>query len=301
MPLDRLRQRSLGRWGLVTALILCAACQTARAQGVTMGGGQEDEARQKAAAQEKASRYFSQGQALMEKGDVARAKSKFKAAIGLVGLDGVGQSAWNQLLAIHNQGMQELEHAQQLFKEEKYVEALDVANRARNMYANIFGGLKVPNSFPNVSRQAKALIAAMQKHPQAQAAIQEHAAKKRLKRIAALERKVRKDKTAYYDLYKAHMAVAKQYPDSPSGKASAAEAARLTSDKKIAKAIEAERDRRDIAAALSRVEDLEKTGRLREAEEELKALMSRFPGKSRTDLKAMSIKKRASKPAKKKG
>lgn len=292
--------RLIGRWAVVVALWVCATVTPVWAQRIGGGGDDgNDEARQKAAAQAKAGKYFAEGQALMDKGEVARAKSKFKAAIGLVGLEGVGQSAWSQLVAIHNQGMQELDRAQSLFKEEKYVEALDVAKRTMSIYANIFSGLKVPSNHPIVSRQAKSLIEAIERHPQAQIAIQEHGAQKRVKRIASLERRARKDSSLYYDLYKAHMALAKQFPDCPTGKASAAEAARLSADKKVGKAIRREQSRREIAAALGRIEEHEKAGRMGEAERELKSLMSRYPGKSRAELKEMSVRKPPKKPDKK--
>ena len=264
--------------------------QSALAQLPLPSGRPIDPAAKRRAQIRKAQKYFDDGQKLLNKRKIIRAKSKFKAAIEIAGLEGPGQAAFAALRGIHEEGMRELIRAKGMYDEKKFVESLALSKRIKSVYANLFGGLKIPQTFPNIARLATRLIRAIDKNPAAQIEIQEHEATKRLKRITRLEERVKKDPIKYYELYKAYRTIAKRYPDCPTGRDCAEQAIKLRSHKKKWKIIKRERRRRDIASALSSISTLEAGGLIDKAEKELAALMKKYPGKTRKQLEAMASK-----------
>jgi len=296
-----LRRRGRFLRGIVLLLVFCAPAEMVSAQRIGGGGGgrgpdwgetpdPNDPNRIAAAARKKAQKYFDDGLKLLAKGRIQRAKGKFKAVIGIVGAEGVGQAAFAELQGIHRRGMDELNRAQELYGEAKYREALDIAKKTKILYANIFGGIEGAPPRPKIALLATQLIKIIDKNPDAQIQIREYAAAKRAKRIPTLEKRAKKDPTRYYDLYKVHKAIAKRFPNCPTGMNSAEAVDKLRADKKIWKHIKREKKRRYIASILQSVEQLEKAGLTAEAAAEYKRLTKKFPGKSRQELRRMAAK-----------
>lgn len=255
--------------------------------GVRFGGSQT-EAQRSAAVQRQARTYYSAGQDLLAKGRIQAAKSKFKAVIELVGLEGVGQSALSRLRSIHKEGMARLAEARTLFQEGKYLDAIDLARETSVLYTNIFGGIQGIEQFPNVSRLARKLVAQFEVHPEAIVAIQEYEATKRMKKIDRFERQTKKDRLKYLDLYRALKKVVKHYPDCPTGQQCAKRLKEIKKDKKLFKLIRKEARRRFIAAALQRIEQYEQLGMSKEVAAQREKLRKKFPGKSFEELRRMA-------------
>ncbi|HRW52847.1 MAG TPA: hypothetical protein P5081_08160 [Phycisphaerae bacterium] len=252
------------------------------------GGDPTDPEAMRRAIEEKAQKYLQDGQKLLADGKVIQAKTKFKAAIGIIGLEGPGAAAFTALKGIHDEGMREVMRAKGLYDEGKFVEALDVAEKTKSIYANLFSGLELPQTFPNVSRLCKRIIKAIDKNPKAQMEIQEHEATKKLKRVLSLEKQVREKPHKYYDLYKAYRTIAKRFPDCPTGKDCAEQAIKLRNDARIWKAIRRERTRRDIASSLSTIHTLEVNGLTDDAAKERAKLLKKYPGKTIEELTEMA-------------
>lgn len=270
------------------ALLIAAFAHSVFALPPGFGDDPTDPAAQERAIQEKAQKYLVDGQKLLADGKIIQAKTKFKAAIGMVGLQGPGLAAFGALKGIHEEGMREVMRAKALYDEKKFIEALDVAKKTKSIYANLFSGLELPQTFPNISRLAKRIIKAIDKNPAAQEQIQEHEATKRLKRAISLEKQVKEKPVKYYDLYKTYRTIAKRYPDCPTGRDCAEQAIKLRNDKKIWKIILRERERRNIASALSTIHTLEANGLVDDARAELAKLQKKYPGKSREQLAEMA-------------
>ena len=251
-----------------------------------------DEARQEAGRQAKAQAYYNQGQQLLAEGKIVQAKTKFKAAIGVVGLQGTGSAAFAALQQIHGQGMAEIEKAIGLTKQEKYIEALEVARAARSIYANIFAGLNIQHNFPNIAHLARKIEEQLEKNPAAQAQIQEKEASSRLRRIKVLERKAKDDPARYYDLYKAYRSVARGFPDCATGRDCATQMEKLESDKKVWRMINDERKCRWIEDKLQSIEMLQKNGLDEKARARFKELTDRFGDRSAADFRRLVAEKR---------
>lgn len=288
------RSRHLpGLFSIFALLLLAAPAAVAMAQpgGIGIGGSDPmDEARAEAARMRRAQEYLTAGMELHREGKIVQAKTKLKAAIGLVGLNGPGQAAFQALRQIHEEGMRELERVRTLFNDRKFVEALELAEQTKSIYANLFSGLSIPVHLPNISTVAARMVESIEKNPAARAQIQEHEATKRLKRVKTLERLAGKDPTRYYDLYRAYRKIGKRYPDCPTGRDCMAQSDKLRSDTEIWPVILRERTRRKLASKLASIAMMEANGRTEEAAEQWRALQKRFPGKSRADLEAMAKK-----------
>jgi hypothetical protein len=259
--------------------------------GIGIGGGDPmDEARQEAARMRRAQEYYEAGLKLYNEGKVIQAKTKLKAAVGLVGANGSGGAALQALKQIHDDGMKELDRVRKFYEEKKFVEAMDLASQTKSIYANLLSGLNVPLDLPNISTIAARMIEALEKNPAARADIQEHEAANRLNRIKTLERLATDDPTRLYDLYKAYRKIAKRFPDCPTGRDCLTQSEKLRSDAEIWRAIKQERTRRKIASALANIQMLETNGRSADAVAEMEKLQSRFPGKSRKHLEKMAEK-----------
>ncbi|HWL93428.1 MAG TPA: hypothetical protein VNT79_07820, partial [Phycisphaerae bacterium] len=243
-----------------------------------------EDAAQEQKQQEKAQKYLAEGQELLGKGNIVRAKVKFKSAYELGGPGGAGDAAIAALLQIHERGRQELEAAQAALPQQEFLKALREARRIKTVYSNLFGGIEVAPEPVNLSRLAAKLIEEIESNPSAQPALQEEKAAPFAKRIERLEREREKDRSKYVDLFAACEKAAEKYPASPTGKAAAARLKQLKANKKIWRHIGRERDRRALAAALSNIAALEKHGRPAEAQKHLDRLLTRHPGQTRAAL-----------------
>lgn len=289
---------------LVLAVILFlsaslnAIAQPGRGGGINPpGGGRHgddptDEGVKNAKVNDKAQKLLAEGDRLLGKGDIIRAKSKYRSVIELVGLEGPGQSAFGALENLHQQGMQELERAKGLFEEKNYIEARDASVMVQRQYANLFGGINVGENRPNLAQLAKSLITRIERDPGAKAALQEVKARPMAKKIARYDKQVEKDPTRLYDIYETCAKAAKKYPDCETGKSCAARAKKLKADKKSWKVICEERERRDIRKQLQEIETHEKAGRTAEAKKLLDRLLIKYPGRSREELEKMANTKR---------
>lgn len=293
-----LHLRRLCRWGAVLAVLICALPNNLQAQrrrgrppiDLPLAPDPTDPERQIAAAHRKATRYFEEGRRLIEKNKIKQAKKKFKAVIGLVGLEGVGQSAFNELMGIHQQGMEALKRVQTLYKDEKYRDALKLAKETRALYANLWVGVEAASGAPNIARRAVKFIELIESNPAAQIEIQEYEASRRFKKISRLEKRAKKDPAGYLDLYKALKSISSRFPDCPTGKQCSRQLAKLKADKKTWKLIRREKERRYIASVLAGVEQFEKAGLMAKASEEYRKLTKKYPGKSRKEFKKMAEK-----------
>ena len=279
----------------MSVLALCALSNHLYAQtGIPpirpRGADPNDPAQVDAAKQRKANRYLLEGRKLLDKNKIKQAKAKFKAVIGLVGLEGAGQSAFNGLMVIHQRGMESLGQARNLYQDGKYRDALKLAKECRVLYSNIWVGVEAASGAPNVSRRAVKLINRIETDPKARIAFQEYEASKRSKKIPRLEKQARKDSTRYLDLYKALKSISKRFPDCPTGKQCAEQLAELKADKKTWNLIKREERRRYIASALDDIKQFEKAGLRKEAEAVYRKLTKKYPGKSRKELQKMAKK-----------
>jgi hypothetical protein len=105
------------------------------------------------------------------------------------------------------------------------------------------------------------------------------------KRLASLENRAARDERAYLDLLKALQSVARQYPDSNTGKRCTERMKELRSDPKIAEIIDRETERRFIAAALQLADQYEKNGHADKAQAELDMLRQKYPHTSLKELR----------------
>jgi|GEM_PF-2071342 len=287
----------------VFLLLLAAAAYlgfstVARAQPLPPSDDPQEAARKEAARQARAAQYFAEGQKLFAENKIVRAKTKFKAAIGMVGLEGVGQSAFNALTQIHSQGMGEIEKAIELAKQQKYVEAMELARATRSIYANLFAGLNIQHNYPNISHLARDIEEKLEKNPAAQAQIQEKEASSRLRRIRVLERVVTEDPARYYDLYKAYRRIAKSFPNCPTGRDCASQSESLRSDKDIWRMINDERKCRWIEDKLQTISMCEANGLTDKARETYEELTKRFGKRTPEEFRQLVAEKRP-KPEKK--
>lgn len=256
--------------------------------GRPRGDDPTDEGASRARLNEKAQKLLSEGELFLAKGDIRRAKLRFRSVIELVGLEGAGQGAYGALQQLHQRGQQELEAAQTAFKEGRHLEALQAARSVKNNYANLFGGIQGVPQLPNLATLAARLITKIEADPGAKAALQEDKARPMARRIERLEKAGRKDRSKLLDLYDACAKLARKYPDSPSGRKARDRAQSLKADRKTWKLIGRERDRRDLVERLRAIDEHEKAGRLAEATKELDKLRVKYPGKSREDLVRLS-------------
>ncbi|MFH1418800.1 MAG: hypothetical protein ABII12_11020 [Planctomycetota bacterium] len=247
-----------------------------------------DPAGQAQAAQQKAQKYYDQGIQLIEKGRIRRAKAKFKAVIGLVGQQGVGQAALGQLMQIHAEGMSQLAEARRSYEIGEYRKALDVAKKTKSRYANILGGIDGADDRPNIAKLAVELIKKIENDPKAIEAIQEFEAAKRFARVARLEKATEKDPAKWLDLFKLLDRIALRYPECPTGDACAKRVQAIKGDKPLYRAIKLEQQRRFIASALQLAEQYERDGRKDLADAQYDKLKKRFPGKSKKELRRMA-------------
>lgn len=282
--------RPLHAWSVALAAMIAASlvfAPAALAQPVRGGGPKEDptdERVQKEKRQAQAQKHFDEGQRLLAKGDILRAKTKFKSAFELAGQEGVGPAAISALMQIHSQGMRELEAAKSAYDEGAYLLAIREARRIKHVYANLFGGVPGASGAANLSRMAADLIARIENNPDAEPALEEEKAEPLAKKIERLEKQCPKDRSLYYDLYQTSQKAARKYPRSPTGQTAAKRIKELKADKEIWPLIGMEKERRELASALSRIEALEKTGEKDEAKKALEKLLIRHPGKTRADL-----------------
>jgi len=292
------------RWGLVLLGLVFALPTLADAQprrdrprtrpklpgGRPSGKDPTDPKNQDAATRKKAATYFQKGQALLAKGQFARAATQFKAVIELVGLNGQGNAAMSQLQSIHRRGMDEIKKALGLYQEGKYRESLALAKQTKVLYANIFGGLNVVVDAPSIPRLAKQLIHKIDHDPTAQRAIQEFEAAKRAKKIPRMERRAKKDSTHYLDLYKALKTISTRFPKCDTGARCKARLVALRKDGPIWRHITREKERRFISSALQKIDQYQKSGLTKEANAEVKKLRELYSGKSLAKLRKMAAK-----------
>jgi len=266
--------------------------------GSGFGDPSEPAAANAAARHRKAERYYDAGVRLREKGQLQSAKGKFKSVIGLVGMeDGLGRSALDELLQMHEQGMAQLAEARRLFEDGAYREALKLAKQTRVGFANIFTGVPGAGDMPNVSAAAVALIDTIVADPKAREAIQEYEAAKRYRRIPPLDAKARKDATKNLDLFKALEKIAKRFPDCPTGRRCADRVRRIKDDDKTRRIIRQEQTRRSIAGALDRAEQFERNGMAQKAADEYEKLIKQYPDKSLDDLRRIARRRQVSRPS----
>ncbi len=296
------RGAKLLRWGLLLLGLVIALPPSADAQfrpnrprrdlprGRPPKEDPTDAKNQDEAARKKAALYLRKGQAFLSKGQFSRAATQFKAVIGLVGIEGAGNSALSQLQSINRRGMDEIKKALGLYEQGKYREALVLAKRTKVLYANIFGGLDEVIDAPNVPRLAKELILKIDNDPTAQRAIQEFEAAKRAKKIPRLEKRAKKDPTQYLDLYKALKTISTRFPDCETGARCRAQLAKLKRDGPIWRHITREKERRFIASALQKIDQYQKNGLTKEATAEIKKLGELYSGKSLAKLRKMAAK-----------
>jgi tetratricopeptide (TPR) repeat protein len=237
-----------------------------------------------------AQEYFDAGMKLLEKKQIQAAKGKFRAAVELVGKEGVGQAAIGQLTQIHTEGMKQLEKAGLLFQAGKYQEALQLAKKTKTLYGAIFDGIQGGEGKPNVAQLAAKMIKVIEADPKAKAEIDELEAAKRYAKAARLEEGARKDETKYYDLYKTLQGIVKRYPNSPTGVKAAEQLGKLKADKKLYAVIEKEQQRRFISSTLQQAEQYEKAGQSEEAAAEYQKLKKKFPDKTLDELRRMAEK-----------
>ena len=290
------------RWGLLAVCLCCALPIVADAQPRRnrdrnrLPGGRpshrdptdpklQDEASRRLAAQ-----YMRKGQQLLAKGQFQKAASQFKSVIELVGIEGQGVAAVNQLKDIHRRGMASLNKALELYKNQKYRQALKLAKRTKSLFGNIFGGVQAVVNLPNVAHLAANLIKKIKADPQAQQAFQEYEASKRAKRIPHLRRRAEKDPTRYLDLYKTLKTISKRFPKCTTGKSCAAQLSKLRADPAIWRHITREKERRFISTFFQRIEQYKKAGLAVKAAEETKRLKKLYPGKSLKELRKMAAK-----------
>ncbi len=252
-----------------------------------------DPATHNEAVQRKARKYYDQALKLVEKGRIRQAKAKFKAVIGLVGKQGVGQSALGQLLLIHSEGMRLIADARKSYENGEYRKALELAKQTKSRYANILGGIDGVDDRPNIAKLAVDLIRKIETDPKAVIAIQEYDAAKRFKRVARLEKAAEKDPAKWCDLFKLLDQIATRYPQCPTGFACAKRIQDLKENKPLYRVIKLEQRRRFIASAIQLAEQYENAGQKDLADAQYAKLKKRFPGKSMADLRRM-----AKKPAK---
>jgi hypothetical protein len=286
---------------LFVAMVCFALSDSARGQ--TVGGGgirrslppgagdPQDPAEQREALQKKADEFMQAGMKLRAKGMIQPAKTKFRAVIEMVGPDGAGGAAMSQLVSIQEEGTAKLEEARRLFSEAKYPESLKLAKRVKVMYANILDGVPGAPFSGNLARQADKLISEIGSDPRAQAALQELEAAVKAKGLVRLEKDAKKDRAAYYDLYKKLEGIAKRYPLCETGQRCAKRLNEIRSDRTLAKFLHEEEQRRNIAASLQRAEQYSKNGLHEDAARELRELSQRFPGRSMEELRRMAEKK----------
>jgi hypothetical protein len=254
------------------------------------GGDPTDSTKQAEARRRMAQEYYDAGLKLLEKKQIQAAKTKFKAAIELVGKEGVGLAALGQLTHIHAEGLKQLEEVGELYKQAKYKEALQLAKKTKAIYAAIFDGIDGIESKPNISQLAAAMIKTIKADPKAQAETQEVEASKRFAKIARLEEDARKDETKYYDVFKKLKDIVKRYPDCPTGQKCAEQLQKLKADKKRYAIIQKEEQRRFIATALQKAAEYEKAGETGLAAAEYKKLKDKFPGKSLDEISRLAQK-----------
>jgi tetratricopeptide (TPR) repeat protein len=273
------------------------AAQTGRRAGRSTGrdrprtGDPTDPAKKEEALRRKASKYLDAGHKLLAKGRIQPAKTKFKAVIELVGLEGAGQSAFNELMRLHTDGMTRVDQAAAHYENGLYRKALELAGQTKVLYANLLGGIPGTGHMPNVSHAAVKLIGRIESDPKAREALQEYEAARRLKRVESLERKAKKDPAKHYDIYKLLETVAKRFPDCPTGRECINRLEDIKADKKLYKLIRREEARRFIAAALQRAEQYERHGLHDQAAAEYKKLAKKYPGKSLKELRRMAAKR----------
>ncbi len=258
-----------------------------RGGGIRLGDP-VDEAKKADAIRKKAQSYYEDGLKHLEKGQVQAAKTRFKSVIELVGIQGVGQAAFDQLMQLHREGMERLERAADYYEEGRYVEAIDLAKETKVLYANLFGGVPTADRVPNVSQEAARLIAQIEADPKAREAIQEPAAARMYRKVEKLDREITRAPDKHVELHDTLKKIANRYPDCSTGRLANRRLEELQQDRQLMQLIQAERDRRWIADTLRRLDEFSSAGKLDAAEAERDRLTKRFPGRTIEELRRMA-------------
>jgi len=292
---SRTPRTTLFSMGAAVVWVLLIAPPSAMPQisGGGRGGGIRlgdpvDESKKAEAIRKKAQSYYEDGLKRLEKGQIQAAKTRFKSVIELVGLEGVGQAAFDRLMQLHREGMERLERAADYYEEGRYLEAIDLARETKVLYANLFGGVPTAERVPNVSQEAARLIAQIEADPQAREAIQEPAAARLYRKVEKLDREIRRSPEKHVELHDTLAKIAKRYPDCGTGRLANRRLEELEQDRRLMRLIQAERDRRWIADALRRFDELSSAGKLEAAEAERERLTKRFPGRTIEELRQMA-------------
>lgn len=201
-----------------------------------------------------------------------------------VGLLGSGAAAYNHLISLQDEGTARLAQARELYQQGEYLQALELVERTRVLYANLFGSLRIGRRFPNLGQEARNLIEELKSDPAVTEALAEREALKRYSKIVRLEAKIARDPTKYYDLYKTLKTIAKRFPGCPTGRNCSARVEQLQADERIMKQIKQEKDRRSIRVALQKIDEAERRGEPDQAQAERQRLLRQFPGKTIGEL-----------------
>src|SRR5207248_2682510 len=122
-------------------------------------------------------------------------------------------------------GQQKLEAARKLFEEDKFLAALDAADKVKKFYAGVLSG--VSNAAPNLAALAVDLIRQIESDPKSMPIIQQAKAAPLAKRLARLDREARKDPSKRLDIYSVLKTLAEKHPKCDAGRSAAARLAEM--------------------------------------------------------------------------
>jgi hypothetical protein len=226
-----------------------------------------------------------EGNRLLAWGRYLSAASKFRIALALSGSAGTGAAARSKLTAIQEEGLKRLEEASRLLDAGSFAAARDLAEKTKNQFGNVFGGVRGGERQESIPVLSQALISMIDGNPRIKMQMKEDDAAQQAEKLDILEDKAAKNDRGYYDLYRALERIARRFSDCPTGRRCAERLAELRRDKKLYKIIQREGDRRLIRATLQLADQHSKNGRGSDAEAELDQLRQKFPGVSLASLR----------------
>jgi hypothetical protein len=247
--------------------------------------------RQPTAADLKRAEYFlNDGLNLLARGQTRAAVGKLRYTYAIAGSNGPGRVALDRLQLLHQTAMAQIEQATELYDQGEYATAFDIAQDTRATYPSLLGGIPGASRLPDPARLAGALLKRIQKDPAARPALRERAAARSYAKVQDLRARADDHPVLYFEVCKGLKAIAKRFPETPTGQKCRQEAEEILSDAKTRAIVEQEEQRRFIASALQSAEQYRQYGRLESAAEEEAKLVSRFPDKSIEELREMAKK-----------
>ena len=277
----------LGGLAIVTAARDCPGqivipggiTKDSRGSGIFMPGGEEtDPEKLLEQRRERAAELLKEGREHLDVDRILLAIRSFKSVIELVGGDPDGVTAFKELLALHEHGLQEVARAEGLYHEGKYTEAIELAEYVRIQYAAVLADVSkgIPLKAQPSSRAA-ALIRHIERDPAARAAFQQVRSERLMKEIERLDAEPDQEPAQRLRLYKLMKQLIKYNPLCDHAKTCARKLAEMEKDEELMAEIRRQAVLKRARQLYQLAEAYERAGRSDKAEQKYRQILKECP------------------------